>query len=58
MPAKKLPPVEELLTKLLALNMWTAGASQATIAAAVGRGDKWVNDFLKGVPKPNKSAKS
>jgi hypothetical protein len=52
MPPKKLPPVEELLVKVLALNMWTAGATQIAIASAVGKGGKWVNDFLKGVPKP------
>jgi len=57
MPPKKLPPVEELLTKLLALSLWTAGANQDTIAAAVGRGKKWVNDFLKGVPKPNRTTR-
>jgi hypothetical protein len=55
MPRKKLTPnddVVELLTKLLAINMWKAGASQAVIARAVGRGLTWVNGFLKGVPKP------
>lgn len=56
MPPKKLPQVEELLTKILALNMWTAGATQDSIAAAVGKGKSWVNDFLQGVPKPNKNA--
>jgi hypothetical protein len=52
MPQKKLPPSEELLTKLLAVNMWIAGASQGKIATTIGRGTTWVNDLLKGVPKP------
>jgi hypothetical protein len=52
MPPKKTPPAEELLTKLLALNMWTAGATQDAIAATLGKGKAWVNEFLKGVPKP------
>ena len=55
MPPKKAPPVEELLAKLIALNMWTAGATQDAIAAAIGKSKGWVNDFLKGVPKKNKS---
>jgi len=55
MPPKKASAtqeVEDLLAKLLALNMWTAGAKQNAIAHAVGRGNTWVNDFLKDVPKP------
>jgi len=53
MPRKKPTPTDqtELLTKLLAINMWTAGANQIAIARAVGKGGGWVNDFLKGVPK-------
>jgi len=54
MPRKKATPneqIEELLCKLLAITMWTAGAKQMAIARAVGRGGKWVNDFLKGIPK-------
>lgn len=43
--------VEELLSKLIALNMWTAGATQDAIARGLGKGKAWVNDFLKGVPK-------
>jgi hypothetical protein len=56
MPPKKQTPndgVEELLSKLVAINLWTAGASQNTIAHAVGKSATWVNHFLKGVPKPN-----
>lgn len=54
MPRKKLMPSDqnELLTKLLAVNMWSAGASQAAIARSLGRGLSWVNGFLKGIPKP------
>jgi hypothetical protein len=54
MPRKKPSPTDqtELLTKLLAVAMWSAGAKQASIARAVGRGVQWVNDFLKGIPKP------
>ena len=54
MPRKKPTPADQidLLTKLLAVSMWTAGANQIAIARAVGKGGGWVNSFLKGVPKP------
>lgn len=55
MPRKKQSPsdqVAELLSKLVAINLWNAGTSQNTIARAVGKSATWVNDFLKGVPKP------
>ena len=55
MPGKKRTEndqVEELLAKLVAASLWNAGASQNTIARAVGKSATWVNDFLKGVPKP------
>ena len=55
MPPKKPTPndqIEELLTKLVAINLWTAGASQDVIAARVGKGKLWVNEFVQGVPKP------
>lgn len=54
MPKKRTDPLDEteLLTRILALNMWTARASQDAIARAVGRGKAWVNGFLRGVPKP------
>jgi hypothetical protein len=58
MPGKKPTPndeVEELLSKLVAINLWNAGAPQANIARAVGKSPNWVNSFLKGVPKPKKS---
>jgi len=55
MPRKKQTPnneVEELLSKVVAINLWNAGANQNTIARAVGKSATWVNEFLKGVPKP------
>ncbi len=55
MPRKKQTAnvqVEELLSKLLTISLWTAGASQNTIARAVGKSATWVNAFLKDVPKP------
>jgi hypothetical protein len=55
MGGKKQTPndqVEELLSKLLTIGLWTSGASQNTIARAVGKSATWVNQFLKGVPKP------
>lgn len=58
MPGKKRTPndkVEDLLSKLVAINLWIAGAGQGKIARAVGKSPNWVNDFLKGVPKPKKS---
>jgi hypothetical protein len=61
MPPKKARPdenVEELLTKILALNLWIAGANQMAIARAVGKGGKWVNDFLKGIPKSSRPSRS
>jgi len=56
MSAKKQTPnnqIEELLAKLLAVGLWNCGASQNTIARAVGKSATWVNHFLKGVPKPH-----
>jgi len=55
MPRKKQTPndqIEQLLSKLIAINLWNAGAGQKTIARAVGKSATWVNAFLKGVPKP------
>jgi hypothetical protein len=55
MSRKKQTPndqIEELLSKLLTINLWNSGASQNTIARAVGKSATWVNQFLKGVPKP------
>lgn len=57
-PRKKTPndSIEELLAKIAAINLWTAGASQGNIAKALGKSKSWVNDLLKGVPKPVRTA--
>jgi hypothetical protein len=47
--------VEELLNKLIAINMWTADATQDVIAARLGKSKGWVNNFLRGVPKSKSS---
>ena len=55
MPGKKQTPndqIEELLAKLLTINLWSRGTSQDKIARAIGKSKTWVNQFLKGVPKP------
>jgi hypothetical protein len=41
----------DVLAKLLAVNMWVAGANQSSIARAVGKSKSWVNSLLRGVPK-------
>jgi hypothetical protein len=43
--------VEELLQKLLVLQLFSMGASQDKIAKVVGRQKLWVNTILKGIPK-------
>lgn len=43
--------VEELLQKLLVLQMFSLGATQEKTAKVVGRSKQWVNDILKGMPK-------
>lgn len=57
MAGKKQTPNEQLeglVSKLIAISLWNSGASQSKIASAVGKSKIWVNDFLKGVPKPSK----
>jgi hypothetical protein len=57
MPPKKQTPneaIEELLSKLVAINLWSAGATQTKIASVVGKSSGWVNDLLKDVPKPKR----
>jgi hypothetical protein len=44
--------IEELLSQLIALSLWRAGASQDKIARALKKSKGWVNELLKGVPKP------
>ena len=41
---------EELLQKLIVLQMFALGASQDKIAKVVGRQKLWVNTILKGIP--------
>ncbi|HEX6681096.1 MAG TPA: hypothetical protein VF063_10655 [Gaiellaceae bacterium] len=43
--------VEELLQKLLVVQMFSMGASQEKIAKVVGRQKLWVNGILKGIPR-------
>lgn len=59
MPKKKSDEqtIEELLTKLIALTMWQAGATQGVIAVRLGKGKAWVNSFLQGVPRTNPAPK-
>lgn len=55
MPRKKKTPnnqVEELLSKLVAISLWRAGATQDVIAERLNKGKAWVNQLLQGVPKP------
>jgi hypothetical protein len=55
MPPKKEAErnLEDLLTKLLAVSLWSTGATQDVIAARLGKGKAWVNAFLKSVPRPS-----
>jgi hypothetical protein len=41
---------EELLQKLIVLQIFALGASQDKIAKVVGRQKLWVNTILKGLP--------
>jgi len=43
--------LEELLQKLLVLQMFSMGATQDKIAKVVGRQKMWVNTVLKGIPR-------
>jgi hypothetical protein len=44
-------PVEELLQKLLVVQLFSLGATQEKIAKVVGRQKLWVNGILKGLPR-------
>jgi plasmid maintenance system antidote protein VapI len=48
---RELQRVEELLQKLLVLQMFSMGATQAKMAKVVGRQKQWVNEILKGIPR-------
>jgi hypothetical protein len=41
----------ELLEKLLVLQLYSLGATQSQIARFMGKGNSWVNDLMKGLPK-------
>jgi hypothetical protein len=43
--------IEELLQKLLVLQLFAMGTPQAKIAKVVGRQTLWVNTLLKGIPR-------
>ena len=44
--------LEDLLQKVIVLQMFALGASQDKIAKVVGRQKLWVNTVLKGIPRP------
>ncbi len=61
MPAKKktekgvAPTVDqELLQKMLAIQLHGTGATQDAISRIVGRRKEWVNQLLRGLPKRDK----
>ena len=43
--------VSDLLEKLLAVQLHSAGATQDQIARMVGKQKLWVNRLLKGIPR-------
>lgn len=43
--------VEEVLQKLLVLQLFSMGATQEKTAKVVGRQKQWVNEILKGLPR-------
>lgn len=49
--ANDLERVEEVLQKLLVLQMFSMGATQEKTAKVVGRQKQWVNEILKGMPR-------
>jgi predicted transcriptional regulator len=46
--------IAETMDKLLAIELWTRGATQESIAKVLGRSKTWVNDLLKAIPKGGK----
>ena len=44
----------DLMEKLLLVELHALGTPQGTIARVLGKSKKWVNKYLKGVPKPKK----
>ena len=51
------PAGGELLSKLLAVQLHSMGATQDHIARIVGKQKLWVNPLLKGVPRVPKEGK-
>ena len=49
--ASDLERVEEVLQKLLVLQMFSMGATQEKTAKVLGRQKQWVNELLKGIPR-------
>ena len=49
--ANDLERIEELVQKLLVLQMVSMGATQEKTAKVVGRQKQWVNEILKGIPR-------
>ena len=44
----------ELMEKLVLLQLYTLGTPQGVIARFLGKATAWVNQNLRGVPKPKK----
>ena len=42
----------ELIEKMVLVQLHALGTPQGTIARVLGKSKKWVNKYLKGVPKP------
>lgn len=42
----------ELLEKILVVQLYALGAAQDQIARLVGRQKLWVNQLLRGIPRP------
>jgi hypothetical protein len=53
---RDLQRVEELLQKLLVLQLFSMGATQERTAKIVGRQKRWVNEILKGIPRKTTDA--
>lgn len=45
----------EMLARVLAVQLYVVGASQGSIARAVGKSKTWVNTLLRGIPKVRRS---
>jgi hypothetical protein len=59
MAAKRAEPESRsliMLETLLVVQLYSMGAPQKVIARILGKSINWVNDTLKGIPKPTKGA--